>query len=121
MPSTYVHMSGKNVENAILAMNGFSAEEDGNTSLMQPKKCARCDVLNSHASKYCLKCGGVMDIHEAMNLQQGLAERKDADQLMDLLLRDKDVQELLMEKMRTTHRTSPDKVYKPAELGGIVK
>jgi integrase/recombinase XerD len=100
MPSTYVHMSGKNVDNAILQMNGFEIEENSNQSIMQPKKCVRCDTINANESKYCLKCGGVMDIQEAMNLQQSFEERKEADSVMDRLMKDKEVQRFLMEKMK---------------------
>ena len=100
MPSTYVHLSGKNVDNAILEMNGFKTDENSNQSIMQPKKCLRCDTINGHESKYCLKCGGVMDLQEAMNLQQSFEERKEADSVMDRLMKDKEVQRFLMEKMK---------------------
>ena len=98
MPSTYVHMSGKNVDNAILKMNGFAMDEEEEP--VKPVRCVRCETINSYESKFCLKCGGVLDMQEALNIQQAFDERKDADGLMDKLLQDKDVQALLMSKLR---------------------
>jgi len=70
MPSTYVHLSGKEIDNAILALNGIKDnEKKEEKALLRPKSCPRCDSINSYDSKYCSKCAGILDIREAMELQ----------------------------------------------------
>lgn len=104
MPSTYVHMSGKEVDNAILAMNGIKAPDNKNESRLQPRICPRCDTINSPEAKHCNKCAGILDLKYAMELEETQAQelkiRTGSDQLMNLLLKDKEVQQLLMEKIK---------------------
>lgn len=70
MPSTYVHLSGKEIDSAILSLNGIKQEQKKDEEvLLRPKKCPRCDTINNYDSKYCCKCAGVLDIKEAMELQ----------------------------------------------------
>ncbi len=103
MPSTYVHMSGKNIEEALFKMNGISVEQKKEESKLIPIHCPRCDVLNSNENKFCCKCGGILDIKHSMELEEKRKQEQEvrtgADQLMNELLKDKDVQRLLMEKM----------------------
>ncbi len=105
MPATYVHMSGRDVDNAILKMNGVAVDEkeQGKNSLLSIK-CARCDMLNSNQNKHCSKCGGILDLRYAMEQEERrkgeLEERNKADNLMSLLLKDKDIQKVIFEKMR---------------------
>ena len=103
MPATYVHMSGKEVDNAIFKMNGLQ-HEDKKESIRKPRVCSRCDSINTFDSAHCRKCGGYLDLKQAMEIedkkrsvyaQQGLS-----NDLMTTLLKDKDVQHLLMEKLR---------------------
>ena len=59
MPATYVHLSGKDIDNAIKAMNGI---EDIETPVdtMKPGKCPRCQEMNAPRARYCFKCGLVL-------------------------------------------------------------
>ncbi len=99
MPSTYVHMSGRDVDNAILRMNGMSEGIKKEESKLLPIRCPRCDMMNSNENKFCCKCGGILDLKYAMELQEKENMRSNADQLMNMLMRDKDVQDLLREKL----------------------
>ncbi|MCR4323815.1 MAG: site-specific integrase [Nanoarchaeota archaeon] len=101
MPSTYVHMSGKEVDNAILIMNGIETGIKKEESKLQPIICSRCDTINSNDSKHCNKCGGILDLKHAMEIEEELSQRKGADNVMEILMKDKDVQNLLMEKLQT--------------------
>lgn len=104
MPATYVHMSGREVDTAILEMNGIKDENKKEESKLKPRTCPRCDTINSANSKHCNKCAGVLDLKYAMELEEKqretLSMRNDSDKLMNMLLKDQDVQELLMEKLR---------------------
>ncbi len=105
MPSTYVHLSGRDVDNAIFAMNGIQVENKKEESKLLPIKCPRCDVINNQDNKYCNKCGGILDITLAIELQekqQKMAlERNGADEIMSKLFQDKEVQNFLMERMKS--------------------
>lgn len=56
MASVYVHLSGKDIDNAILKMNGIMIDEthiDGLTV----GKCPRCHEINPENAMFCYKCG----------------------------------------------------------------
>ncbi|MEK6921502.1 MAG: tyrosine-type recombinase/integrase [Nanoarchaeota archaeon] len=103
MPSTYVHMSGRDVDNAIFKMNGMQTTEKKEESQLLPRKCVRCDTINSSESKHCNKCGGILDIRYAVELEEKKKEqeeiRSNADALMNMLMKDPDVQKVLLEKI----------------------
>ena len=104
MASTYVHMSGKNVDDAILTMNGMGMQSKESKQALRPPVCPRCDTINQINSNHCHKCGGILDIHLAIELQerkeQEIKARNMSDDLMNMLLKDKDVQSVIVEKMR---------------------
>lgn len=56
MASVYVHLSGKDMDNAILKMNGIETE-DTRVDGLKVGKCPRCKDLNPETSLYCGKCG----------------------------------------------------------------
>ena len=103
MPATYVHMSGRDVDTAILRMNGMKTEESMEKSKILPKNCPRCDTINASENKHCSKCGGILDLKYAMELEEKRKEqeevRSNADTLMNMLMKDPDVQKVLMEKI----------------------
>lgn len=104
MPSTYVHMSGREVDNAILTMNGIPIDKKKNEIIMQPKICTRCDTINSFDSKQCNKCGCILDLKTALELEEKHEkvndERSRADEILNLLLNDNDVRKVIAEKMK---------------------
>ncbi len=103
MPSTYVHMSGKNLDDAILTLNGFKKEESKEPERLKPKMCVKCDTINSHDSHHCGKCGSVLDLRTALEQDERRKEeqllRGNADKLMDMLLKDDQVKSLVLEKL----------------------
>ena len=104
MPATYVHMSGKEVEHAILEMNGIQTEEKQQHTKLQPRICPRCDTINQHDSQHCGKCGGILDLKYAMEIEEKneneLNMRKESDEMMNLLLKDQEVQQVLLKKLK---------------------
>ena len=56
MAAVYVHLSGKDIDKAVMAMNGI---EDIETPIdtMKAGKCPRCAEMNAPKAKYCMKCG----------------------------------------------------------------
>ena len=104
MPSTYIHMNGKNIDASILQLNGMQNQETKKETIMKPKICSRCDTINTSESKFCCKCAGILDIQTAMELQQKQEKEKErrnnSDALMDLLMKDKEIAGILADKIK---------------------
>lgn len=56
MPSTYVHLSGKEVENTLLEINGIEVKKEKKESILKPKICSMCATINSYDSESCREC-----------------------------------------------------------------
>lgn len=109
MASTYVHLSGKEIDGAILAINGLKPKEE--TKPVAPKICSRCETVNTIESIYCTKCAGILDEKTAIDAQRKLLQQEEANtnvnNLMSALLKDADVQKLLAEKMNALNLRIP--------------
>jgi len=77
MPSTYVHLSGRDVDRALLQVYGMEETEEKEPE-MKPMKCPRCGTTNSASGKFCGSCGMVLDIKTAAELEE---EREKADNI----------------------------------------
>ncbi|MFA5333356.1 MAG: tyrosine-type recombinase/integrase [Candidatus Nanoarchaeia archaeon] len=75
MAAVYVHLSGRDVDNAILDVYGIKKKEDVKDTFA-PKKC-RCGQLNTPNNKYCSKCGQILDLKLQMEVQDKKTELKD--------------------------------------------
>lgn len=96
MPATYVHLSGRDVDDAILKMRGLKPKEEPKESTLAPKKCARCGLVNKATGKFCTRCGCVLDLETALTMQETV-ERM--DEKFAKLLEDKGVQKFLLKKL----------------------
>ena len=56
MASIYVHLSGKDIDNAILKMNGILID-DTHTDGLKVGRCPRCHEINPENGMFCYKCG----------------------------------------------------------------
>ena len=63
MVARYTHLSGRDINNAILKANGILVDEKG--ELLQPKlavkQCVKCNDKNEITAKYCTRCGTPLD------------------------------------------------------------
>jgi site-specific recombinase XerD len=82
---TYVKLSGKNVEDEILRINGLVKEEivDGFKTII----CPRCNSKNSPGSKFCNNCSLGMDVKTVMNFEK---TKDDISSSIVNLIEDKD-------------------------------
>jgi integrase len=55
-PATYVHLSGKNMDDAVLKMYGIKKNEN-DPEFLKPGICPRCRELTAVNAKFCFKCG----------------------------------------------------------------
>ena len=85
MASTYVHLSGRNIDNALLKLNGIKTQEEVNSEehTLRIKTCSRCQEVNSPTSGFCSLCGCPLDVRTAMLMHD---EESKTDYVMDRLL-----------------------------------
>jgi len=88
MPSTYVHLSGKEIETAVLKLNGFKVSEETNESLLKPKVCA-CGNINAFENVTCEKCGDSLVKKEITK-----------DMIMQFIMQDRDIVEMINKKIK---------------------
>ncbi len=68
MASVYVHLSGREVDKALLRIYGIEKERGEEEIKLKPRKCPRCKSVNDISAKYCQNCGGILDEKEAFEM-----------------------------------------------------
>lgn len=56
-PGTYVHLSGRDADDAILALYGVKRDSEDEIKLLMPKPCEQCGVVNAFNCDICMNCG----------------------------------------------------------------
>jgi len=56
MAAVYVHLSGRDIDNKILSIDGVKAEEEPAADPMAPLVCPRCKMANPPDMMYCGRC-----------------------------------------------------------------
>lgn len=93
--SEYSHLISNDVNDTILQMHGIKTDTQ-QKSAFTPKQCPRCVTINDPESQFCHKCGGILDVQIALRLDE---ERKGGDDLMAALVKDPEVQKVLVKKI----------------------
>lgn len=96
MPSVYVHLSGRDLDDAILGVYGLRKREESEPKL-KPKTCPRCNTLNQLDARFCIKCGLALDIKAALEVEEA---RRTTDSIMDILMKDPEFRALLAKKLK---------------------
>ena len=97
MPGTYVHLSGRDTDSAVLKMHGLNKEEESQKPKLTITKCPRCQQMNDPTVCFCAKCGLPLAIEAALEVER---QRKQADDIMSRLLDDPEVRELILMKLK---------------------
>jgi hypothetical protein len=102
MPGTYIHLSGQQVDDAILSIYGLVKDKD-KKPLLTSVNCPRCKTMNGPTSDFCSSCGMALNAAAATNiddmqqlgmrllLEIGAKDPKDAQELQGYLGKLKDV------------------------------
>ena len=102
MPSTYVHLSGKETDKAILEMNGLQQKSEIGEKA-KVTVCPRCDFINNTGATYCNKCAFVLDERVAVKLEMKKKEESQmtniSKELIAKLLKQPEVMDMLLEKI----------------------
>ena len=93
MAATYVHLSGRDIDNAVLQANGAKVDNSVIEPKLKVKVCRRCQFSNPIESKYCNRCGAQLDETLIMEVQN---KEKDIKQAIAEALKDpKTIEEIV--------------------------
>lgn len=75
MPATYVHISGKDLDEDILRINGMKPGQQPLPFKPQARTCPRCKEINAPNALYCGKCAEIVDSTLALKTKIEEAEK----------------------------------------------
>ena len=104
MASFYIHMSGKETDEAILLANGIKInKEQQRHSTIQPKICLKCKTKNEATNRFCKICGMPLNEEDAQNIVKAEVEKvtntNQINDIMNSLLKDPQILELIRKKI----------------------
>ncbi len=102
MAKTYVHLSGKEVEEALARAHGIEVGKVETPRARLPLVCARCGTSNDPGGSFCLRCGGPLSLE---GVEEADRRKSEEDQLGDLL-DDPKVRKFLSRRLATKLRIS---------------
>ena len=100
MPGVYIHMSGKDTDESILKINGIDVQKEKSKPSLEPKKCLKCKAINEATNICCKVCGMPLSKEEAQKILQADVERSHFGDIMDELVKDKEVLDILAKKIK---------------------
>jgi integrase len=98
MAETYVHLSGREVEDAMARAIGVDRVETPKPSTALPRTCGRCEFINDSASKFCGQCASPLDLIAVEDVRRIDANAK----TLAALLRKPEVAEYLARELAKT-------------------
>jgi site-specific recombinase XerD/ribosomal protein L40E len=93
MASIYVHLSGRDVDSALLKMNGIAVSEENQDERLKALTCGRCKGSNSPDAKFCSNCGMCLDVKTAVEVDE---TRVKVDKLMTELVKRPEILEQML-------------------------
>ncbi len=96
MASTYVHLSGRDVDSALFKLQGMDVEKQEKETILKLVPCPKCAQNNSPESKFCMRCGSPLDVGTALKVDE---LRIKADKLMTMLVQDPELLEKFLQKV----------------------
>lgn len=102
--ATYVHLSGRNVDDSVLRTYGLKKDQSEPESKLTPRTCPRCRTDNEAAAKFCTSCGMALDPIAAKEAE---SELEGWNEKMTKLVKDREVQTLLIRKLQEMDQQTP--------------
>lgn len=102
MAATYVHLSGRDVDNALLKLHGLAQNENREEEVLKVKVCPRCKEKNDPVSRFCRRCATPLDVKVALDLEEKMKEKdelvaKVIERLCEKLNIERTIQETIKE------------------------
>lgn len=104
MAATYVHLSGRDVDNALLKLQGLVQVEETKSEKLNMRVCPRCKDHKSPVSKFCTKCGLPLDdgmiakIEEVKERSNNVMNKLMDDEFKDFMMKKYQILDLCPEK-----------------------
>jgi integrase len=99
MAAVYVHLSGRDVDKALLKVYGIESGGAKQDSILKPKECSRCQQVNQATNRFCSRCGMPLDKEAEAEVIRKSTERTEADRVLDSLLQDEEFREMFVRKI----------------------
>lgn len=100
MAAIYVHLSGRDVDNALLRLHGTPVKDTNSDMTFRPKSCARCSQKNGPTNVFCSMCGLALEDQVLAQAIRNDLSRKQADELLDKMLSDESFRQIFLKKAR---------------------
>jgi ribosomal protein L40E len=85
MPRMYVHLSGRDIDQAILRSAGIVKASEAKAVVL-PKTCVRCGNVNPAEGESCNKCGMALTLVAALHKDDELEEiKRNQKRILELL------------------------------------
>jgi len=97
MASVYVHLSGRDVDKALLRLHGLEVEKNTQEEKFKLIVCPRCKENNSPDAKFCNTCGLTLNLKTAMEMD---AVSTKANELMTALIKNPEILDVLLSAMK---------------------
>ena len=101
MAGIYVHMSGKDADEAIFRVNNIEIKQEKKEPMLKPLSCPKCNSISPATHRFCNRCGFILDKQTAQEIIVGEAERKEADKIIEIALSDPDILERIKKKIES--------------------
>lgn len=111
MCQTYVHLSGRNLDDTLLKAYGISKYNMPKEKERAPIQCPRCGTVNGATAMFCYKCGATLDIVTAINVDKERASL--TMELMDLIRQEPALLDRLKRHMEARNEASTKNTFTP--------
>jgi len=96
MAGVYVHLAGRDVDDALLEMHGIKRGRKKDGSKLKPRKCPRCGTTNEATNRFCKSCGSPLDMKTALEVEE---KRKAYDEIIsEVLAKNPEISRLIVQK-----------------------
>jgi len=80
MAAVYVHLSGRDTDDAVMKVYGMEKKESVEPSALTPLRCLACTQPNPGSARFCSRCGRPLNMRTAMKIE-------DANQMLNELVK----------------------------------
>ncbi len=101
MAAIYVHMSGKDTDEAVLRANGIEIRKEEKQSVLKPAKCLRCETVNEITNRFCKTCSLPLNEDEARKVLLEDVKKSRVSEIMTNILEDPEIRDLIAKKLQT--------------------
>lgn len=86
---TYVHLSGRDMDKAILELHGYRDEEEEKRERFTPINCPRCHTKNDPGARFCSQCSLLLDEKSVADFEKDKDEAANLGFNMQDVMKDK--------------------------------